>query len=305
MKNKTISYFPEPPPEKLYPQLLAVEHQGKLYKLQVETFHLYENAVSAQNLPEHSHEVFHIVQYRAGDNTFKLDGRQCSSHPGTLVLVPPGVPHCFSPMLPGGSVYHEVTFSLVWQGRKLIIPFTGLFSKYYGCEIKTGEMLVEMNASLDTQIENIYFELNDDFSKYDSANSFPVYQHLGDMFYLLFENIFCLKEDESLKPHAESRLQKARTRIEQKLHAKLSLKDLAETAGMSPEHFCREFRKVYNEPPLEMRNRLRISAAMKLIQYSDRPIKQIAEELGYSDIYHFSKAFKKQTGISPGRFRNK
>ncbi len=307
MKNIMTSYFPEAPPERSHPQLLAVEYHEKLYKLRVETFHLYQgvSTVSAQNPSEHSHDVFHIVFYRAGDNSFKLNGEPVQSHPGILVLVPPGVPHCFTPMQPGESVYHEITFSLVYQEQKLTLPFAGLFSKYYGCEVKFEEMLINLTASLEAEIEDIYFDLNKDLSKYDSTNCFPVYQHLGDMFDLLFENIFLPKASETTKLYAEYRLHEVRTLIEQKLHEKVYLKDLAKAAGMSPEHFCREFKKVYGEPPLEMRNRLRINAAIKLIQYSDRPIKQISEELGYSDIYHFSKAFKKQTKLPPGKFRNK
>ena len=230
MKNKTIAYFPEPPPERFHPQLLAVEHQGSLYKLQVETFHLYENAVPAQNPSEHSHDVFHIVLYRAGDNIFKLAGRQRRVRPGTLVLVHPGVPHCFAPMLFDKSVYHEVTFSFVCEGKKLAIPFTDLFSKYYGNELKSEQMLVDLNTFLDAQIEDIYLKLNEDFSKYDSANSFPVYQHLGNMFDLLFENIFCPKTEESDKPRIKSRLHKTRTHIEQNLHDKLSLRDLSKVS---------------------------------------------------------------------------
>ena len=301
MKNKTIGYFPEPPSEELRPQFLAVEHQGALYKLQVETFSLYENAIPAQNPPEHSHDVFHIVLYRTGDNIFKLDGKQCQSHPNTLVLVPPGVPHCFTPMLPKESVYHEITFSLVAQGEKLAIPFTELFSKYSGDSVKSEKMLTELDTASAVQLEELYFELSKILSEYDSANSFPVYQRLGHIFELLFQKIFCKKTE----IHIESRLQKARRRIEQKLGNKLSLRDLAVIAAMSPEHLCREFKKTYGEPPLEMRNRLRINAAIKLLQYSDHPIKQISEDLGYSDIYHFSKAFKKQTKLSPGKFRNK
>ena len=301
---KTIGYFPEIPPEHLHPQFLSVEHQGSLYKLQLETFHLYENAVSAVNPPEHSHDVFHIVLYKAGDNTFKLKSRKRESHAGTLVLVSPGVPHCFTPMLPQESVYHEITFSFACKGQKLTVPFTDLFSKYYAYPIKKDKMLIDLDIDSATQFEDIYFELSRNLSKYDSESSFPVYQSLGRMFDLLFQKVFCTKVRYSSKKRIESRLQKARSNIEQKLGGKLSLKELARTAAMSPEYFCREFKKVYNEPPMEMRNRLRINAAIKLIKYSDRPIKQIAEELGYSDIYHFSKAFKKQTNSSPGKFRN-
>jgi AraC-like DNA-binding protein/mannose-6-phosphate isomerase-like protein (cupin superfamily) len=301
MKNKNIGYFPAPPLEQSHPQLLAVEHESLLYKLQVETFHLYENTISIQNPPEHSHDVFHIVLYRAGDNTFKLDGKKLNSRPGTLVLIPPGVPHCFTPMLPKESIFHEITFSLSCKGQKLAIPFADLFSKYYGDAVKLEKKTIDLDAASGIQLEELYFELSKKLASYDFTSSFPVYQKLGQIFDLLFQKVFCPKTE----GYIESRLQKARGHIEQKLDDKLSLQDLAKIANMSPEYFCREFKKAYGEPPLEMRNRLRINAAIKLIQYSERPIKQIAEDLGYSDIYHFSKAFKKQTKLPPGKFRNK
>ncbi|MBU8901557.1 MAG: helix-turn-helix domain-containing protein [Victivallales bacterium] len=303
-KHIETEYFPEHPPGQAHPQLLAVEHQGVFYKLLIDTFHLHQHITSLQKTSEHCHDVFHIVLYRAGDNAFRLDGRQVQSHPNLLVLIHPGMVHSFTPLLPGETIYHEITFCFSAQGQRLTVPFADLFRKYYGEAIKSDKAVITLDASSAAHLEESYIELDKALYNYDSTRSFPVYRALEHLFEALFQKVFCPKHEESPRSHIEAKLQESRRHIECKLRSKLCLKELAAIAGMSPEHFCREFKKAYGEPPLEMRNRLRINVAMKLIQYSDYSIKEIAEELGYSDIYHFSKVFKKTSGLPPGKFRN-
>ncbi|MFA6715835.1 MAG: AraC family transcriptional regulator [Victivallaceae bacterium] len=304
MKNKKTAYFPASPSGQIYPQLLGVEDRGEFYRLQLETFHTCERPAAHPNPPEHNHDVFHIVFYVQGDNFFKLGGGRVESHPGTLALVPPGVPHCFAPLRAGESSYHEITFSLIAGKKHLKVSFPELLAKYYGEEVKTEKILMRLEDSISARLNELYFELEKVLSEYNSAFPFPVYQKLEKFFEFLFQEIFSPERESPTACPADGRFSKARGCIERKLDRKLSLCELASAAGMSPEHFCREFKRAYGEAPLEMRNRLRINAAAKLMRFSDRPIKRIAEELGYSDIYHFSKAFKKQTGSSPGKFRS-
>jgi len=43
--------------------------------------------------------------------------------------------------------------------------------------------------------------------------------------------------------------------------------------------------------------------AKRLLHYSDTQIQEIAFKVGYSDIQSFSRFFKKQTGVSPSKYR--
>ncbi|MBP1991070.1 AraC family transcriptional regulator [Paenibacillus eucommiae] len=52
-------------------------------------------------------------------------------------------------------------------------------------------------------------------------------------------------------------------------------------------------------------NRLKISEAKKLLTYTSLQIKDIAYKLGFDDAAYFSRLFKKFTGISPNKFREK
>jgi len=54
----------------------------------------------------------------------------------------------------------------------------------------------------------------------------------------------------------------------------------------------------------DYRNDLRISAAKQMLQSGLFSVKETAMELGYCDVYYFSKCFTAETGITPARFAN-
>ncbi len=82
-----------------------------------------------------------------------------------------------------------------------------------------------------------------------------------------------------------------------------SVRALSKQLHYSPDHFARVFRAVRGESPREFVVRTRIEEAKHLISMSSYSIGRIADLLGYSDVYHFSKQFKEKTGIPPSRFR--
>ena len=81
------------------------------------------------------------------------------------------------------------------------------------------------------------------------------------------------------------------------------LDELAEIAAMSRSHLCHRFREHFGSSISEYVIRKRMSAAQRMLfDLSLRP-GEIAEAVGYRDIYQFSKQFKKSFGVSPTRYR--
>ncbi len=95
------------------------------------------------------------------------------------------------------------------------------------------------------------------------------------------------------------RLLTCQTQIESRYNQVLCLKELAEHARMSVSHFSAEYRRHFGIAPLQYRTRLRMEEALYLLRDVNLSISEIAERLGYPDIYHFSKQFTKYYGHSP------
>jgi AraC-like DNA-binding protein len=78
---------------------------------------------------------------------------------------------------------------------------------------------------------------------------------------------------------------------------------LAKAVSLSPDHFSRMFRKLKGVTPREFILRARIDSAQDLLRSSNHSIGRIAEILGYSDVYFFSRQFKEKVGVTPSAFR--
>ncbi len=81
-----------------------------------------------------------------------------------------------------------------------------------------------------------------------------------------------------------------------------SLNEIAKICGVSEGYFRKLFREYSGENPIEFRQKHRIEKAKQLLLLDVHSMSEIAEELHFSDIYHFSKTFKKITGVSPQNY---
>lgn len=81
-----------------------------------------------------------------------------------------------------------------------------------------------------------------------------------------------------------------------------TLNEIAKICGVSEGYFRKLFREYSGENPIEFRQKHRIEKAKQLLLLDTHTIGEIAEELNFSDIYHFSKTFKRITGLSPQKY---
>lgn len=81
-----------------------------------------------------------------------------------------------------------------------------------------------------------------------------------------------------------------------------SLDEMAEMLGISRGHLCRTFREAHGKSVMQYRERLRIDESVRLLRSGNLRVYEIAEQVGYANVEHFSKVFKKLMGVSPKRF---
>ncbi|MCD9021357.1 helix-turn-helix domain-containing protein [Cohnella silvisoli] len=83
----------------------------------------------------------------------------------------------------------------------------------------------------------------------------------------------------------------------------LTVDDMARQAHLSKSRFNVLFREQFGMPPHQYLLRLRIQHACELLRNGSLSLKLIAELCGFADIHHFTKAFRSETGLTPGSFR--
>jgi len=83
------------------------------------------------------------------------------------------------------------------------------------------------------------------------------------------------------------------------------IEELAEQAHLSHAYFQVMYKKAFGVTCITDVINTKITQAKVLLTSTDLPVKQVAQELGYNEVYHFIRQFKKSTGLTPGAFRKK
>lgn len=279
------------------PSFLDLVKAGRRYRYELLIANLGEHNHSPR-MPttEHAHPVFHIVLYVNGNGFMSLENRRYPVATGNLVLLAPGVSHAFSPA--GGNVtYHALTFALTADGESAECDTDTLLAHYLGKSVKLPTLTMQ-DASVFTllrrQIEEIVTSLQNQ----------PVewIQHQMQMIALLS----VIGNLGTVTTPAWGLAQRAKTLMNARFaDPALSLVALATELHTSPENLCRQFKQQNGLTPIRYRNQLRIKAARSLLRNTNLPCKAIANRLGYSDLYTFSKAYRRYVGHSPVKERNR
>lgn len=107
------------------------------------------------------------------------------------------------------------------------------------------------------------------------------------------------------KKHEDNPIKEAQEFIESNVATRISVENLALKFAIGTRHFVRRFKKATNNTPLEYIQRVRIEAAKKLLETSEKNVTEVMYEVGYNDVKAFRTIFKKITGMSPIDYRNK
>jgi YesN/AraC family two-component response regulator len=131
-------------------------------------------------------------------------------------------------------------------------------------------------------------------------------QELAENYYNLLLDIIAPSGSEQQTMPVERIVEKIERYFHQNLSKEITLSMLSAEMNYSKFYLCRIFKKYRNTSPIDSFIQMKIDKAQSLFrEFPDISMKSISDSLGFSDVYYFSKVFKRVTGFTPSAVRDK
>ena len=122
---------------------------------------------------------------------------------------------------------------------------------------------------------------------------------------ILCTRIYKNQEDFDQLDHSQTNLvREFNYLVEMHFKEKRTVAEYAELLHKSPKTLSNVFKKLGNESPLQIIQSRLMLEGRRLLSYTDTPVSELADLLGFNDIQSFSRFFKKNEGMSPSEFRS-
>ena len=232
-------------------------------------------------MPRHSHEHAEFVCSLQGVHWSLHCNGGYTCRPGTLRFLPAGEPH--ENYFPSGArcMRIELRSQLLARDRE------------FGAVITTPGELTTPAAKNLTELLLKEFRRNDDLSPLS----------LEGLSLQLLQA--CSTEPGWPTDPAPPWLARVREMLHEETASRLTLAELARHAGRHPVQVCRQFHRRFRCTIGEYVRGLRVSRAQTLLADSDLALAEIALACGFADQSHFTKTFRRLTGIPPRQYRQK
>ena len=102
-------------------------------------------------------------------------------------------------------------------------------------------------------------------------------------------------------PRSTAALRRVRDVLEAEYARTVTIRELADEAGLSTFHLIRVFRASYGLPPYKYLEQVRIQQARRLIRHGF-PLTHVVHATGFSDQSHLTRYFKRIVGVTPGMY---
>lgn len=151
------------------------------------------------------------------------------------------------------------------------------------------------------QIENIFKKLVESW-----ILKLPGYEIISKALLqqLLFEALENVKKQYSDYP-ISLKVEKIIKYLHKNINNRVTLSELSEFVQLSSTYLSRIFKETTGYSVIQFFNKLKIEESKELIIEGDKKVKEVAQMLGFTDEFYFSRIFKKFEGISPSEFYSK
>lgn len=237
--------------------------------------------------------------------------------PNYLAIVPRGIAHTLQPRgevqsecridgPPPGTPVHRIVAGQS-QEHDLILA-CGVVSVRYGQSLGLFDHLrqvLTVDLSGTPQVSMAFQRILTEQTEPDSASETMTAALMTECLVCMFRQLTGNGEGSLpwLMALEDQRLSRAIDRVLEDPGADYTLELLAETAAMSRSAFAERFHAAFGRTPMSFVHHIRMQHACQLLRDARLSIDDITTRVGFASRSHFSRSFKKHSGLSPAAYR--
>ena len=214
---------------------------------------------------------WHILHYvTMGKGIYRFNGQELPVRSGDIFVSHPGYLTSYLPD-------PDDPFTYIWVGFDCIPSFEKLISRDVFPAPWSGHIFEQMLTASET-----------------TTPEWAICARLYDFFVSL------VQQQPLAAPQPDDYVSRAVSFIKTNYSDTLLIADIAGDLGLSRHYFCRIFKQQMGVSPQEYLVSWRMSVASRLLTERRLPQKEVALQVGYPDVYAFSRMFKRKYGVAPG-----
>lgn len=242
---------------------------------------------------QHSHSTFEIFFLVQGEKGIMHQNKSYHLKPGYVFLCAPDFVHSY--MGNGKYSRYMITFSKRFLETYFTPSFRRLLTRCFTSEV------ISLNEDEQKHFVELFEKMNE-----ERTNGGPYPLQLANIMNMLDKASERKQENPILPEHTSKEMAaivNVVTYINSHYREIKSMDEITQACFISKSYLCHIFKKEYNMTVMEYLKRVRIRYACEFLATSDKTFSLIATKMGFADISHFTKNFKKIMGCTPREYR--
>ena len=276
--------------------ILTVKHLKESTYIPDMTFPI--NVFFARDIALHWHDHMEWIIVKEGKARVQIDDTFIHLHKGEFAFIN-------SKQLHAAWLLEENTELIAVVFNEAIIRNNGLDNTenlYLLPYLNHKQKLPNFLRSTEPHVEKINESINNlikEFERKENGYELLIKAELFRIFGLIFRYYTQLEEQSTNRIQKKYNMTVLLDYLRENYNREISVNDAAKMVSLSPNHFCKVFKKVTGKTLIEYLHLLRINEAERLLIETDLPVTEIAEKIGFGSITYFGRVFKKIKNMPP------
>jgi AraC family transcriptional regulator, transcriptional activator of pobA len=256
------------------------------------------NVFSISEVPLHWHNHMEWILIKEGKALVQIDDVFVHLEKGELAFVNPKQLHAAWSLEENTKIAAIVFNDALLRNSGLDCTEHLYLYPYFNNGLKLQNFL-RNGESYTKELSHSISSLINEFEQREIGYELLVKAELFRIFGLIFRYYHQLKEKPPIRFQKSYNLTTLLNYLREHYDKEMSIDVAASMVNLSPNHFCKVFKKITGKTLIEYLHLLRINEAERMLIETDWSITEIAGRVGFSSITYFGRVFKKIKNVSP------